>query len=441
MHLTLWRDLLQLLEGSLSREAIALWILPIKPLLVSREKLVLEVPNGLHERIVRERYLAVIRRCARALTGAAMEVDFVRSSDNGSPVAPPGRLAAPPARGRANAVGLNPAYTFQGFVVGSCNRAAYHAAVAAADRPGKKRNPLFITGGVGLGKTHLLQAIGARAASGEKHAFVYTPSDLLMDELMEAVQGRTIARVRKRLSSVSILLVDDIHSLGGKNQVQEEFFSLFTAILGNGGQVVLSSDRPPKEIPRLHQRLVSRFESGTMMELKQPALATRLAILERKARLLGITLPRSVLMLLASEIRSNIRRMEGAVNRLAAQASIGGGIPGREAVDALLRDQLFGGDAQCVTTRGIQQRVASHFQIRLGALLGPARSGRVAFPRQLAMYLCRRLVNSPYADIGAAFSGRDHTTVMHACKTIEDLLRGNGDARDTVDQLITALRS
>lgn len=441
MHRTLWPDLLQLLEGSVSRDAIALWILPIRPILVSPEKLVLEVPNGIHERIIRDRYLAVIRRCARALTGVEAEVDLARASDLGAPDAPPERPPAAPARSRARGVALNPAYTFQEFVVGSCNRAAHHAAAAAADKPGKKHNPLFISGGVGLGKTHLLQAIGARAESRDTHTFVYTPSDLLMDELMEAVQNRTVARVKKRLASMSILLVDDIHFLGGKNQVQEEFFSLFTAVLDNGGQVVLSSDRPPKEIPRLHQRLVSRFESGTMMELKQPALATRLAILERKSRRLGVALPRSVLMLLASEIRSNIRRMEGAVNRLAAHASLGGTVPGREAADRLLRNDLFGGDAQCVTTRGIQQRVAAHFQLRLGTLLGTGRSRRVAFPRQLAMYLCRRLVNSPYADIGAAFSGRDHTTVMHACSTIEDLLHGNGDARETVDQLITALRS
>ena len=261
------------------------------------------------------------------------------------------------------------------------------------------------------------------------------------DEILEAIRGGAVASVKKRLSSVPILLVDDVHSLAGKNQIQEEFFSLFTSVLGRGGQVILSSDRPPKEIPRFQQRLVSRFESGTMIELKKPALSTRLAILGRKAKRLGLSLPRPILMLLASEIRSNIRRMEGAVNRLAAQATIGGGIPGREAVEALLRNDLLGGDAQAVTTRGIQQRVASHFQLRTGTLLGPSRSGRVVFPRHLAMYLCRRLVNSPYADIGAAFSGRDHTTVMHACAAVEELLRRNGDARELVDRLITAIRS
>ncbi len=439
MHLKLWHDLLQLLEGSLTREAIALWLLPVKPLLASPEKLVLEVPNGLHERIVRERYLGAIGRCARALTGAAMEIDFVTAPSGAAP--PPPAPPPPPARGRQGAAALNPAYTFDDFVVGSCNRAAYRAALAAADRPGKRHNPLFIHGGVGLGKTHLLQAVGARVRGRGPRSFAYAPADALMDELLEAIRSGAVASVKKRLSSVPILLVDDVHSLAGKNQIQEEFFSLFTSVLGRGGQVILSSDRPPKEIPRFQQRLVSRFESGTMIELKKPALSTRLAILGRKAKRLGLSLPRPILMLLASEIRSNIRRMEGAVNRLAAQATIGGGIPGREAVEALLRNDLLGGDAQAVTTRGIQQRVASHFHLRTGTLLGPSRSGRVVFPRHLAMYLCRRLVNSPYADIGAAFSGRNHTTVMHACASVEELLRRNGDARELVDRLITAIRS
>ena len=441
MHRALWRDLLQLLEGNLSREAISLWIFPLRPLPAPRGILLLEVPNGIHERIVRDRYLPVISRCARALTGAGMEVDFARPPGGAEPAPLLARPAAGGARGCAASAALNPAYTFQDFVVGSCNRAAFHAALSAADRPGDRHNPLFITGGVGLGKTHLLQAIGARCSCRGGRTFAYAPCDLLMDELTDAVRDRTVARVRKRLSSVSILLVDDVHSLAGKNQVQEEFFALFTAVREKGGQVVLSSDRPPKDIPRLHGRLISRFESGSVIELRPPALATRLAILERKARRAGMVLPKSVLMLLASEIRANIRRMEGALNRIAAHAALGDGVPGREAVDALLRNDLFGGDAQCVTTRGIQQRVAAHFQIRLGTLLGPGRSRRVAFPRQIAMYLCRRLVNSPYADIGAAFSGRDHTTVMHACAAIEELLRGNTDARDTVDGLITAIRS
>lgn len=439
MHRALWTDLLQLLEGNLGREAMSLWIAPLRPLPAPPGTLLLEVPNGLHERIVRDRYLSVIVRCARALTGATMEVGFVRSRGGLEPApAPP---APQGARGRTPVSVLNPAYTFQEFVVGSCNRAAHRAALSAADKPGAAHNPLFISGGVGLGKTHLLQAIGARVSLRPECTFAYAPSDLLMDELTEAVRNRSIARVRKRLSSFTLLLVDDVHSLAGKNQVQEEFFALFMAVREKGGQVVLSSDRPPREIPRLHRRLLSRFESGSVIELKQPALATRLLILERKARRAGMLLPRSVLMLLASEIRTNVRRMEGALNRIAARASFGDGVPEREAVDALLRNDFFGGDAQCVTTRGIQQRVAAHFQVRLGTLLGPSRSRLVVFPRQVAMYLCRRLVNSPYADIGAAFAGRDHTTVMHACAAIEELLRRNADAREMVDGLVTSIRS
>jgi chromosomal replication initiator protein len=443
MHLSFWRDLLQLLEGSLNRDAIRLWLLPLTPILISDDKLVLEAPNCIHERIVRQRYLDAMRRAARALSGKALLIDFVLvSGGQTAPEAPPTRLPSM-ARQRkpSHLATLNPNYSFQNFVVGSCNRGPFSAALSAAEKPGRKHNPLFITGGVGLGKTHLLQAIGAKALAEGRHSFICIPSDRLMDALMEAFKNREIASVRRRLSSAHLLLIDDIHSLSGKNQIQEEFFSIFNALYQKRGQIVITSDRPPREIPRLHQRLVSRFEAGSIMQLTPPTLKTRILILERKARLLGIALPRSITMLLASRIRTNIRRMEGALNRIAAHAALSGSIPDKEGVEELLQDGLFEGEEHSITIRVIQQKVADHFQITIGTLLGYARSGQIVFPRQIAMYLCRKLISMPYADIGAAFSGRDHTTAIYSCKTVEGLLRSNTEARETVDELVTAIRS
>jgi chromosomal replication initiator protein len=443
MHLPFWRDLLQLLEGSLSKEAIRLWLDPLKPVLISDDKLILEAPNCIHERIVRQRYLGSMRRAARALRGRALLIDFVLvSGDREKPEPNTDRFAAAPRQRKPSRLAtLNPNYTFQNFVIGSCNRAPYSAALATARTPGRKHNPLFITGGVGLGKTHLVQAIGAETLAEGKHSLVYIPSDRLMDVLMEAFKNREIGSVRRKLSSVSILLIDDIHSLSGKNQIQEEFFSIFNALYKKKSQVVLTSDRPPREIPRLHQRLASRFEAGSIVQLNPPTLKTRTLIIEQKARLLGLTLPRGIVMLLASRIRTNIRRIEGALNKIAAHATIWGSVPDEEGVEQLLQDGLFDGDDQSITIRAIQQKVADHFQIKIGVLLGHERSGRIVFPRQIAMYLCRKLISSPYADIAAAFSGRDHTTAIHSYRTIEGLLQSNTEARETVDSLVTAIRA
>jgi chromosomal replication initiator protein len=443
MYLPFWQDLLQLLEGSLRREAICLWLTPLTPVLISDDKLILEAPNCIHERIVRQRYLDTMRRAARALRGKELRIDFVLASEDREKPEPGLDRFHSKARPRkpSHLATLNPSYTFQNFIVGSCNRTPYSAALAAARKPGRKHNPLFITGGVGLGKTHLVQAIGAETIADKKRSLIYIPSDRLMDVLMEAFKNREIGSVRRKLSSVDILLIDDIHSLSGKNQIQEEFYSIFNALYKNKSQVVLTSDRPPKEIPRLHQRLTSRFEAGLIVQLTPPTLKTRTRIIEQKAGLLGLTLPRSIVMLLASRIRTNIRRIEGALNKIAAHATIWGNVPDEDGVERLLQDGLFDGDDQSITIRVIQQKVADHFQLKIGILLGHGRSERIVFPRQIAMYLCRKLISSPYADIAAAFSGRDHTTAIHSFRTIEGLLQINTEARETVDSLITAIKA
>jgi chromosomal replication initiator protein len=442
MHLKLWTDLLQLLEANMRREAIILWVFPLQPILISDEKLVLKVPNGLHQRIIEERYLRIILRCLRALTGKRPDIDFVVDREGELPIPDkPIRLPGRRTGVRRAATNLNRNYTFDNFVVGRCNRAAYSAAVSIERKPGKKHNPLFITGGVGLGKTHLLQAIGAQTLAHRKHSFLYIPSDLLMDELMESYKNGTIIRSRRKFTSPVILLVDDVHFLSGKNQIQEEFFQIFNMLYRKKCQIVLSSDRPPGVITRLQKRLVSRFQCGSILELKPPDLTTRTSILEHKSRQLGMSLSRKTLLLLASRIRTNIRRMEGALHRIAAHCKLTGLEPDYELVEGILGDGLFEGERDTISIRSIQQRVVHYFNIRMADLLKHTRIRSASFPRQMAMYLCRKLLNSSHADIGAAFSGRNHATVIHACRTIELLMRESSEAREVMDELVTAIRS
>lgn len=442
MHLAFWRDLLLLLEGSLDIHAISLWVEPLVPLLLDDEMLVLQAPNGVHRHIVEERYIGTVQRAARALSGRAIRIDLVTAEDIGIDVTDPGESPGPPRRrSRPAPPSLNPSYTFGTFIIGRCNRTAFHAASSVVAQPGKKHNPLFVTGGVGLGKTHLLQAIGASLGSRPGSRCIYIPSDQLMDELMEAFQNRTIGVARRKFTSATLLLVDDIHFLSGKNQIQEEFFHVFNILHGKGYQIVLSSDRPPKEIPRLQRRLVSRFQSGSVVELKPPGLNTRVSIIKAKAEQLGIELPHEAVTLLASRIRTNIRRIEGALNRIAAFYRLSGRAVSPRLVHELLRDRLFDGDDDAVTIRRIQTTVADHFGLKMAALLGQGRKGDVVLPRQMAMYLCRTMLNSPYADIGAAFSGRDHATAIYSFRTIEQLRRRNSEMRETLDEIVTVVSS
>ncbi|MCX6357233.1 MAG: chromosomal replication initiator protein DnaA, partial [Candidatus Aureabacteria bacterium] len=292
----------------------------------------------------------------------------------------------------------------------------------------------------GLGKTHLIQAIAAELRCCGRDRSLYIPSDRLIDELMESFKNRSVEQVRKRLSSARWLLVDDIHFLSGRQQIQEEFYHIFDAIYRQKGQIVLTSDRPPKEIPQLPQRLVSRFGDGAIVTLAPPCLRTRIAIIRHKAARLGLALRPDSILLLASRIRTNVRRMEGALNRIAAHAAMTGHPASWDRVEEVLRDTLFEDDGEGITIRKIQQAVSAHYRLKPSLLLGATRAGGVALPRQIAMYLCRKLTGSPFADIGAAFSGRDHTTALHACKTVEGLLSSMTETREAVDELVASIR-
>jgi chromosomal replication initiator protein len=319
---------------------------------------------------------------------------------------------------------LNHQYTFQNFVVGPCNLFAHSAARGVAEKPAEMYNPLFLHGGVGLGKTHLMQAIGHYALSENegKLRAMYLSTESFTNELISAIQNRSTKEFRQKFRSIDFLLIDDIHFIAGKDATQEEFFHTFNTLHDKKKQIVISSDRPPKEIPTLEERLVSRFEWGVVASLDPPNYDTRLAILRKKAENCRVPLPMELLELIAENVRSNIRELEGALTKLVATASVRGEPPSvalaRDVLDDIIRRR--GGE---ITVEKIKRITARFFGIKESDLASSRRSRSVVYPRQVAMYLSRKLTTESFHEIGMAFDKKDHTTVMHACKKIEQLLK------------------
>jgi chromosomal replication initiator protein len=333
-------------------------------------------------------------------------------------------------------ISFNPKNTFETFVVGNNNNFAYAAALAVAQAPGKSYNPLFLYGGVGLGKTHLLHAIGQYVASNKKSARVaYVSSEKFTNEYIDGIQNNQLARFRKKYRQTDVLLIDDIQFLAGKERIQEEFFHTFNALHEAHKQIVLTCDRPASEIQNLEHRLVSRFEWGLVTDLQPPDIEMRLAILNKKAQLMGVALPEDIMNFLASRIRTNVRRLEGALIRVASYASLTGKKLTIEVVEGLLREILHEEGRLSISIEVIQKRVAEHFDIRLADMTSKRRPENIAFPRQVAMYLSRQMTESSLNTIGEAFGGRDHGTVLHACRLVKDRMEVDANVRQVVHYL------
>jgi chromosomal replication initiator protein len=344
-------------------------------------------------------------------------------------------------KGVRSAGGLNPRNTFESFVVGPNNEIAHAASLAVAQSPSRTYNPLFIYGGVGLGKTHLMQAIG-QYVWGKKRTtkVMYLSSELFINEFIDAIQHSTLVKFRKRYRQADLLLIDDIQFLGGKERSQEEFFHTFNTLFDGHKQIVLSSDRPASEIANLEHRLVSRFEWGLTAELQPPAVETRMAILRKKARILQIKLSDEVFEFLANRIRTNVRRLEGALMRVASFASLSGKELTQEVVEHLLKDILQEEARNSVTIEQIQRRVAEHFDVRIADMTSKRRPANIAFPRQVAMYLARELTKASLNEIGEAFGGRDHGTVLHACKLVKKRMKEQDSIRQTISFIDSSLK-
>lgn len=335
---------------------------------------------------------------------------------------------------------LNPKYTFQTFVVGSCNQFAHAASQAIAESPGKTYNPLYIYGGVGLGKTHLMHAAGHEIKTRNRHLRLsYISAEKFMNELINAIRYDKTQTFREKYRSIDVLLMDDIQFMAGKERTQEEFFHTFNALYDGQKQIVISSDCPPREIPTLEERLHSRFEWGLIADMEPPDLETKVAILKRKADLDGVVLPDDVAFFIASKVKSNIRELEGSLVRLVAISSLRG-LPiskmlAQDAIRNIAEDDQPAG----ITIDHIQQVVASHYRLRVDELNSKNNSRHIAVPRQVAMYLCKRLTRHSYPEIGREFGGKHHTTVIHSVDKIEGLVLKDQNFHRVVSDLMDSL--
>ena len=444
---TIGRELASEMRLHLSAVAFQRWFAAIELVGVDEFALTFRVPNSLHQFWIQSNYLDIVKSAAVCVLGTPREIKFlVADAGRSSPVcSDPVRGTLVPASPEEDSEdplfhGMNPRNRFEAFVVGSNNQLAHAAALAVSQSPAKTYNPLFIYGGVGMGKTHLMQAIGQQAIERKKaQKVMYLSSEGFTNEFIDAIQQNMLVKFRKRYRQTDVLLIDDVQFLAGKERSQEEFFHTFNTLFDGRKQIVLSSDRPPSEIANLEQRLVSRLECGLTTELQPPDIDTRMAILRRKAAAFQIKLREDVLAYLAQHVRTNVRRLEGALTRVTSYQSLNGIECSPETAEQLLRDILRVEAKKPPTIEGIQKQVAEHFGVRLADMTGKRRSANVVFPRQIAMYLARRHTKSSFHEIGEIFGGRHHGTVLHACKTVSMRMKNEDQVRQTMAGLAAQL--
>ena len=339
----------------------------------------------------------------------------------------------------SHAIGLNPKYTFENYIIGSNNRFAHASAVAVSESPGSKYNPLFIYGGVGLGKTHLMQAIGhSIAESYPGFNVIYTTGENFANELVSAIMNNNSESFRNKYRSIDLLLIDDIQFLAGKEKCQEEFFHTFNTLFESEKQIVLTSEKPPKEIPLLEDRLKTRFEMGLSVDIQAPDYETRLAILRKKAEKERYIINDDILVRIASKVKSNIRELEGVFNKLVAYTSFTNNNLNNDVVDNIIESILVK-NTKVLTSKLIMQVVCKFFNIKVSDIVSDKRSNNVAYPRQIAMYLCREVANMSFPSIGKDFGGRDHSTVLHAYSKIKDEYEKNSETKDLIEDIKKAL--
>jgi len=443
----LWQKLSAALKPQVSADTFKRWFSAVELMDATDDALTFRVPNNIYQYWIESNHMAALQGAILAALGEPREVKFLSPSEASvESVAEKGSATKEPDSDRetkrsGSALGLNPRNTFESFVVGPNNEIAHAASLAVAQSPARTYNPLFVYGGVGLGKTHLMQAIGQYVLAKKKNTkVIYLSSELFINEFIDAIQHSNLVKFRKRYRQADLLLIDDIQFLSGKERSQEEFFHTFNTLFDGHKQIVLSSDRPASEIANLEHRLVSRFEWGLTAELQPPDVETRMAILRKKARGMAIRLPDEVFEFLANRIRTNVRRLEGALMRVASFASLSGKELTREVIEHLLKDILQEEARHSVTIEQIQRRVAEHFDVRLADMTSKRRPANIAFPRQVAMYLARELTKASLNEIGDAFGGRDHGTVLHACKLVKRRMHEEDSVRQTISFIDSSLQ-
>lgn len=438
-----WASAQEKLRTMLNSDIYNLWFAPIHAVALDADTISLKVANDFCELWLKDNYLGLIQDVLMHASGHPLRVVFRVSGEPLHAERRDSKLIVAKEheesldRSPANReVVFNPKNTFDTFVVGNNNNFAHAAALAVAQAPGESYNPLFLYGGVGLGKTHLLHAIGQYVVAHKKGARVaYVSSEKFTNEYIDAIQNTQLARFRRRYRQTDVLLIDDIQFLSGKERIQEEFFHTFNALHEAHKQIVLTCDRPAGEIQNLEHRLVSRFEWGLVTDLQPPDRETRMAILRKKEKTMGVELSDEIMDFLAGRIRSNIRRLEGALIRVASYASLTGKKLTVEMVEALLHDVLHEEGRFSINIEAIQKKVAEHFDIRVADMTSKRRPENIAFPRQIAMFLARHLTDSSLNVIGEAFGGRDHGTVLHACRLVKDRMEVDPNVRQVVHYL------
>jgi chromosomal replication initiator protein len=417
----LWEEACRHLEDTLPKDIFEKWIAVIQCRCIEDNKVTLVVGNDFYQSWLEEHYLPLIRKALSAVSGKETQIDLTvdYSLIGEQPEEKPEKRHSILPSKKPVETNLNKNYTFDSFVVGPSNQFAHAASIASAQSPSRAYNPLFVHGDVGLGKTHLMQAIGNFIHSKNSRGRVcYTTCESFVNEYIEALTSNSLAKFRKKYRTADALLIDDIHFLAGKDRMQEEFFHTFNAIFENHKQIVMTSDRPAGELAGLAPRLVSRFEWGLVVELESPDVETRVAILRKKCEQLNLVIDQTLLFYIAERISSNIRRLEGALIRVASYVSLTGQTLDRSKLEYLLRDTLDQEQKHAISIESIQKAVAEHFDIRLSDLVGPKRPQNIAWPRQVAMFLARTMTNQSFPVIGDAFS-RNHATIVHACQLVE----------------------
>jgi chromosomal replication initiator protein len=439
----IWDSAREHLRSKLNNDTYNMWFAPLRACAIDGNNVTLEAANEFSGVWLKDNYLSLLQDAFAVAAGRQLQVKFKIATGNApapSASAPaPVKTKAPESaheRPANSELHFNPKNTFESFVVGNNNNFAYAAALAVAQAPGKSYNPLFLYGGVGLGKTHLLHAIGQHVSGNKKGARVaYLSSEKFTNEYIDGIQNNQLAKFRKKYRQTDVLLIDDIQFLAGKERIQEEFFHTFNALHEAHKQIVLTCDRPASEIQGLEHRLVSRFEWGLVTDLQPPDVEMRLAILQKKAQIMGVTLSDDIMNFLANRIRTNVRRLEGALIRVVSYASLTGKKLTIEVVEGLLREILHEEGRFSVNIEVIQKKVAEHFDIRLADMTSKRRPENIAFPRQIAMYLSRQMTESSLNTIGEAYGGRDHGTVLHACRLVKDRMEVDANVRQVVHYL------
>jgi len=430
----IWDEALAYIEGKVPKQVFDTWFIPVRFQGIQDSSARIEVPNKFFGEWLGQHYGNLLSEALSAVRGGSeVDVAFVTSQKAQGRQTPPPVTRGVQLKRERRMVNLNPKYTFTSFVVGASNQFAHAASMAVAEAPAQAYNPMFLYGGVGLGKTHLLNAIGNHVAERLDVRIAYVTTEQFTNEVINSIRYDKMIELRKRYRTIDMLLIDDIQFLAGKERTQEEFFHTFNALYEARKQIVLSSDRFPKEMPDIEERLRSRFEWGLIADLQPPDVETRIAILRKKSEDEAVGLPEDVVQFLAANMKSNVRELEGALVRVGAYSSLTGQAITLDMAKNVLRD-IIGEKKKIITMDDIEEAVATRFHVKIVEMKSRRRSKTLVHPRQIAMYLCRELTDASFPEIGRHFGGKDHTTIIHACKKI-------AKAKGTDDALNSALES